>query len=173
MTDITKFLNDLNVSLQGKDKLIGSLWDRIQAFKVELALLQEQLQEEEFDLYPCLQNVDVEGLTFDEHVEALKFLQKEFDGRFSEIGKMEKVLAIFMTPFSVNVQEAPNSSKLELIRLQHDSLLKDRYYHFQTQGDLLSFYKALKQEEFPRLHDLTQTAQEYLWDIPETFLFIF
>ena len=153
LADFTQILHDLNVSLQGKDKLIGHLWDRIRSFQVELDLYREQLTERNFENLPCLQQVDVSGLNFDEHVNALVSLQEEFNDRFTQIRGIEKELHVFMTPFSVPIDQAPSHLKLELIRLQHDSVLKDRYYHFQCQEGILSFYKAFKQEEYPRLHD--------------------
>jgi len=57
-----------------------------------------------------------------------------------------------MTPFSVRPEDAPSSLKVEPIKLQCDSILKDRYYHYN--GDLISFYKGLEQQEFPKIHAL-------------------
>jgi len=57
-----------------------------------------------------------------------------------------------MTPFSVAVEKAPSSLQLELVRLQHNSILKDRYYHFN--GDLVSSYRGIEQLEFPRIRAL-------------------
>jgi len=152
LVDVTKLLADLNVSLQGKNKLIGDLWDRIRAFKVELSLYELELREGNLENFPSLLATDVSNCNFDEYVQALNKLRNEFNDRFTVIQKMEPELNVFMTPFSVPIEKAPDNLKVELIRFQHNSILKDRYYHFN--GDLVSFYKGVKQQDFPKLHAL-------------------
>lgn len=43
LVDITKYLSDLNIKLQGKDQLVHKLCEHIKAFIQKLRLLQKQL----------------------------------------------------------------------------------------------------------------------------------
>lgn len=66
--------------------------------------------------------------------------------------QLKPSLKVFMTPFSARPEDAPSNLQVELIKIQCDSILKDRYYHFN--GDLISFNKGIAQQEFPRIHAL-------------------
>ena len=91
-----------------------------------------------------------------EHIDgyqtALKALHDEFESRFEELNALRPELKVFMTPFSVRPEQAPSNLQVELIKLQCDSILSDRYYHYN--GDLIAFYKGVSQQEFPRIHAL-------------------
>jgi len=45
MTDITGHLSDLNISLQGKDKLVSTLSNRIDSFQQQILLFKNQLSQ--------------------------------------------------------------------------------------------------------------------------------
>jgi hypothetical protein len=44
MVNITKYLNELNLNLQGKNKLITSIYDNVKAFQTKLHLWNGQLK---------------------------------------------------------------------------------------------------------------------------------
>ncbi|CAH2003820.1 unnamed protein product [Acanthoscelides obtectus] len=58
-------------------------------------------------------------------------------------------MQIFTTPSSVRFETEPPQFQMELINLQCDTILKDRYYHYNS--DLISFYQGVKQQHFPKI----------------------
>ena len=82
--DITKNLNYLNESLQGKKKLIHNLFAEIKAFEAKLKLWQKQLRQNGFDHFPCLQSELVQGESDNgaKYADEIVKLQGEFDCRF-------------------------------------------------------------------------------------------
>jgi len=88
----------------------------------------------------------------DEYQTALKALHDEFESRFEELNALRPELKVFMTQFSVRPEQAPSNLQVELIKLQCDSILSDRYYHYND--DLIAFYEEVSQQEFPRIHAL-------------------
>lgn len=49
LTDITTFLNELNVKLQGKEKLLPDMYSDIKSFSVKLKLLYKHIDEKKLD----------------------------------------------------------------------------------------------------------------------------
>jgi len=153
MTDITGHLSDLNISLQGKDKLVSTLSNRIDSFQQQILLFKNQLSQKKLDNFPSLQSLNLDAIeNLDEYQNALQQLYDEFASRYKELENIKPELRIFMTPFSVRAEDAPSNFQIELIKLQCDAILKDRYYHFN--GNLISFYKGVSQQEYPKLHAL-------------------
>lgn len=73
MRDITGYLHDLNISLQGKNELIGTMCDRIESFKLQLLLFKSQLEQLNLDNFPSLNSLNVR--TFERMSEYTKALQ--------------------------------------------------------------------------------------------------
>ncbi|XP_065662992.1 general transcription factor II-I repeat domain-containing protein 2-like [Hydra vulgaris] len=47
LVDITKHLNDLNIILQGKNKLVTTMFDNVRAFQTKLLLWERQIEQEQ------------------------------------------------------------------------------------------------------------------------------
>jgi len=76
MKDITGYLSDLNVSLQGKNKLISTMSDRIESFKSQILLFKGQLENGIFDNFPSLKSLNVRSFqNVSEYTEALVIAQ--------------------------------------------------------------------------------------------------
>jgi len=60
MADITKYLSDLNIALQGKSELISTMSDTVESLKLLLLLLQSQLKDGNFDNFPSLKSLTLE-----------------------------------------------------------------------------------------------------------------
>ena len=59
---------------------------------------------------------------------------------------------MFLSPFDVNVEQAPEEFQMELIELQgNDDLKRD-----MKDYSLLEFYKRLPEESFPKIKDLAR-----------------
>ena len=148
LSDITAHLNTLNTSLQGEKHNICDLVGKIQAFKRKLILWENQLRARNTGHFPLLETVK-EGVDFDEYESVIRQLQEEFEKRFSELSELQAALDIFVRPFSLCADSVPQLFQLELIDLQCNVRLKDR---FLMSRSLEKFYRGFPQEEYPRLY---------------------
>ena len=130
--DITAHLNDLNLKLQGKNKLITALYDDINCSFLNLKLWKSQVSSENlvhFATCKELQNsADTKSALnvakYDTHLQSLS---KEFEKRFSDFASYERQFALFSGPFSFDLAEAEENLQMELLEIQSDSSLRSKY----------------------------------------------
>ena len=81
LLDMTGYLNQLNVQLQGREHLINELFQFISAFELKLRLWESQLMNGNYVHFPILmENVPTSS---DTYVAFLKLLRREFGERFT------------------------------------------------------------------------------------------
>lgn len=61
LVDITHFLNELNLKLQGTNSLISNLYSYIKAFKLKLTLFSKQLIEKNLVHFPTCSKFKLEN----------------------------------------------------------------------------------------------------------------
>ena len=71
------------------------------------------------------------------YVEKLDILIQSFQDRFSEFKK--PLLDIFSNPFTISVENAPESMQLEIIDIQNEQDLRNKF----NEGDFLNFYRCI------------------------------
>lgn len=148
LTDITTHLNDLNLSLQGKGKLVHSMFNQISTFENKLVLWEKQMKILNFAHFPTLGKCNV-TLT-KKYVDALQTMKNDFSRRFGDFKAHDKILKLFSAPFSVDAEQAPDNIQMELIELQCDTELREKF----DRHDLLEFYaKFVPEERFPELRN--------------------
>jgi len=75
-------------------------------------------------------------------------LQSEFEERFSDFRNQQPSLDLFSMPFSVNTADMPGSVQMELLELQNNSSLREKFFNVP----LLTFYKDyISEDTFPNL----------------------
>ncbi|KAG1927222.1 EPM2A-interacting protein [Pimephales promelas] len=77
----------------------------------------------------------------------LEDLHTEFNRRFSDFGKIEKEMELESGPFSFDSDQVPPDAQLELIDMQCDPSLKEKF----TSSSLDRFYGALSEGKFPNM----------------------
>lgn len=146
LTDITGHLNDLNLSLQGKDKLVHNMLNQIKAFENKLVLWKKQIENFNFAHFPTLANNKVASTK--KYVDALHAMITDFSHRFGDFKAQEAELQIFSAPFSFDAERAPENMQMEIIELQCDSELREKF----NNHTLLDFYsKFISNTRFPVL----------------------
>lgn len=135
LVDITKHVNDLNVKLQGKDQHIGLLVSHTKAFEVKLRLWKMQLQANNLTHFPSLKSTSSPDSS--RYAEKVNSLSEEFAIRFSDIRQHSSQISLFVSPFEVDVLSAPDAYEMELVDLQCNSNLKEKFHAFS----LVDFYK--------------------------------
>ena len=136
LVDITEHLNVLNVTMQGRNKLVPEYYDSVRAFQSKLALWKTQLSKANAAHFPCLKSQPVNHQSMDKYANLLSGLGHEFDNRFTVFTELEKDFALFRSPFTIDASEVPEAIQMELIELQCCAPLKDKY----TSVAIESFY---------------------------------
>lgn len=148
LSDVTGHLNTLNISLQGENHSVVDLVQTIQAFRKKLILWEKQLREGNCGHFPALDSVKAD-VDFSDYVQIICKLQEEFENRFLEISELQPALDMFVRPFSLRAEDVSHLFQLELIDLQCDIRLKDR---FLMCNNLYDFYSCFPREKYPLLH---------------------
>ncbi|KAM8966907.1 general transcription factor II-I repeat domain-containing protein 2-like [Pelodytes ibericus] len=156
LTDVRELLNNLNVQLQGKGKLICDMQSHVKAFEVKLGLLIKQVKEENFCHLPTTQNLLAEKplVAFPNKtcVDSLEKLQKEFQFRFKELHLHEQDIQLFRNPFSIDIENVDTIYQMEVAQLQNCDSLKDVF----KSSSLHNFYASLPSETYPHLRNHAQ-----------------
>jgi hypothetical protein len=134
LVDITKHMNELNVALQGKDQHVGLLVSHLKAFEVKLRLWSTQLLTNNLAHFPTLRSVTPpDAMAYSEKINSLR---EEFGSRFSDFRRHRPDIAIFASPFQVDVESAPDAYQIKLVDLQCNIALKEKFHEFP----LIEFY---------------------------------
>lgn len=158
LADITGHLNVLNLSMQGRDKLVTDLFDQIQSFRTKLNLWITQLKDRNLTHFPtlkeeCTRSKLDEDPDLSLYINALSDLSSAFTEWFKDFGLLDQTFQLFVAPFSVQPHLAPAEFQIELVDLQCDRVLKERYRLSETSsGGIVTFYTELPKDRFPRLH---------------------
>nr|KAF6501055.1 hypothetical protein HJG59_008042 [Molossus molossus] len=151
VVDITKYLSDLNVKLQGANQLLSSLLSNVKLFEAKLRLWKVELKRNNKVHFPTLEG-QKHCRTLEYAVECSKLIET-FNERFKDMKSKPMKLNIFATPFNVEPVDVPDKLQHKTIQFQSDDELKARSNHLS----LLGFYKCyISSDECPtlRTHEL-------------------
>lgn len=144
LTDITTFLNELNIKLQGKEKLLSDMYTDIKLFQVKLKLLYNNFDQQILYHFSCCKSA-IESF--------VKPLQNEFSTRFDDFYKYDKKIKLFQNPFQVDINNVNNNLQMEVIELQNDEVLKNS---FREATSLPQFYSCLPISTFLGIRQFAQ-----------------
>lgn len=137
--DILTHMHELNVKLQGKDMFVHDMYTNIRAFKTKLALSSKQMSNKSRAHFPTLAMLKEAPRHVNKYRKSLDDLHGEFCRRFSDFGKIDKSLQLVSCPFTQDPETAPQELQLELIYLQCDTILKEKFNSLR----LDEFYASL------------------------------
>ncbi|CAK6954401.1 general transcription factor II-I repeat domain-containing protein 2-like [Scomber scombrus] len=161
--DIFSYLNELNVKLQGKDQFVHDMYKHVQAFKSKLTLFSRQIANNSFVHFSTLATQKDATRNAKKYSQSIDDLDGEFSRRLSDFDNIETSLQLVSCPLSQDPEKAPQEVQLELIDLQSDSLLKEKFNSLK----LNDFYAALNEAMFPNLR---KTAQKMLTLFGSTYV---
>uniref|UniRef100_A0A8C8VQ74 Uncharacterized protein n=1 Tax=Pelusios castaneus TaxID=367368 RepID=A0A8C8VQ74_9SAUR len=129
MADITEHLNWLNAKMQGRHKIVTDFYDSVRAFELKLQLWEKQLSNGNYAHFPTLKLVsaNVRASSAERYRDKIGGLKNEFGERFRDFRKLEQDFKVFCTPFSVSASDVADELQMEIIELQCDTLLKDKF----------------------------------------------
>lgn len=146
LTDITQYLNVLNLQLQGKKQTIFQMMGFVDGFKRKLRLFKSALTKNELFHFPSCEKLSrEEDVLFDKYTEHIELLISEFDRRFQDFEKLRPEMELFNNPMKCTVESQPAQLQLELCELQCDPSLNN------TEATGVEFWRLLSQERYPLL----------------------
>ncbi|XP_067947134.1 general transcription factor II-I repeat domain-containing protein 2-like [Watersipora subatra] len=153
--DVFSHMNELNMKLQRKNQFVQDMYTNMKAFKSKLVLFSRQILNKSFTHFPTLATLKEARAKVKKYGESLDALHGEFCRRFSDFEKIDKSLQLVACPLSQDSETAPEELQLELIDLQSDPVLKEKFNYLK----LNEFYASLNEAAFPNLR---RTAQKML-----------
>uniref|UniRef100_A0AAR2LR24 DUF4371 domain-containing protein n=1 Tax=Pygocentrus nattereri TaxID=42514 RepID=A0AAR2LR24_PYGNA len=150
--DILTHMNELNMKLQGKDQFVHEMYTNVRAFKTKQALFSKQMSNKSFTHFPTLATLKEAPQHVKKYTKSLDDLYGEFCRRFSDFGKIDKSLHLVSCPFTQDPETAPQELQLELIDLQCDTVLKEKFNSLK----LDEFYASLSTDKFPNIRKMAQ-----------------
>ncbi|KAK1333566.1 LOW QUALITY PROTEIN: hypothetical protein QTO34_005951, partial [Cnephaeus nilssonii] len=124
MVDITNYLSELNVKLQGPNQLLSTLLSKVISFEAKLRLWKVQLERNNTMHFPTLEG-QKPSTTLEYASECAKLIEA-FNERFKDVKSKQMELNIFATPFNVEPADVPDNLQHEIIQLQSNDGLKAR-----------------------------------------------
>jgi len=166
LVDITKYMNDFNLKLQGKDVLICDVYTLVKAFRQKLILFETQISKNCFIHFSTCDKYNKESRTqfpVDFAQKIISELKIQFKQRFSDLDVKSEEINIFQNPFSCDIEKLPPTLQMEMIDLQSNDALKIKH----REETLVDFYKFLPDIQYP---NLKKFAIEYISVFATTYL---
>ena len=131
-----------------------SVCAHVRAFKTQLTLFSTQISDKSFTHFPTLamQKEATRSAQNTENYWTTYIHVRRIPRCFSDFEIIEKSLKVVSCPLSQNPETAPQELQLELIDLQSDSKLKEKFYSFK----LNDLYASLNEAMFPSLRRMAQ-----------------
>ena len=150
--DILTHMNELNAKLQGKELFAYDMYTSVTAFKSKLALFSAQISNNSFVHFPTLLTMKEAPKHANKYSKSLNDLRYEFCRRFLDFEKLQKSFQIISAPLSQVTATAPQEVQLELIDLQSDYVLKEKFKTLK----LNEFDASLSHTRFPEIRKMAQ-----------------
>ncbi|XP_076315029.1 general transcription factor II-I repeat domain-containing protein 2B-like [Tachypleus tridentatus] len=152
---LTMYLNEFNLRLQGETKLICNMLTEVKAFLQKLILFESQLMRSYFTHSPCCEKLKQEAASpfsvrFAQDI--LSEVKLQFNECFSNLDANATEVRIFQNPFDCVIDELPPEVQMEVIDLQSNDMLKDKY----KEGKLIEFHKCLPSDQYIHLKNFAR-----------------
>lgn len=145
LTDITCYLSELNLNLQGNNKNIHEMVSVVKGFKRKMEILLKSLKNNEF---PHFKNCSVlreefPNLDIKPFATFIEELISNFELRFQDFNKLNNVIFLFNNALYCEIDEQESQYQMELADLQNDLLIP-----LETG---VKFWKEISADKYPVL----------------------
>ena len=126
------------------------MYTEVKAFRQKLDLFWTQLSRENFPHFPFCEKFKQEAnLPFPSQFahDTISSLKLQFEQRFSDLDAHATDIRILQNPFDCEVEVLPPEIQMEVIDLQSNDMLKEKY----KEVELIEFYKCLPSGQYRRL----------------------
>ena len=136
MVNITKYLMELNLKLQGKRQFVNNLYEHVKEFINKLQLFHQQFNLKKIVHFSTLSTQQSETVDHVKYSALINNLINEFEIRFSDFSDRFTEMKFFADLFGIDATNAPGMFKLELNEIQNNSEMKRAF----AETDLVTFY---------------------------------
>ena len=114
------------------------MYSTVKAFKTKLILWETQMRKENLSHFPSCQTMKEATAVFPsaQFADKLNILAADFRRRFADFEAQKSRFELLANPFGVDVESAPTNLQIELIELQCNDTLREKY----ERGVLLSLH---------------------------------
>ena len=167
-TDVMNHLQALNLSLQGKGKIVSDLAQTIFSFQNKIKLFQRDINTKSLQHFPLLKGLvnsenDLSSEKVKVYVESLDGVSANFATRFSDLENLKPTFAFLVNPFVVDVVKdgcpvqkpivtQTANIEAETLDLQQDFALKSVHQSQST----VEFWKQVSGDKYPALRQISQ-----------------
>lgn len=108
LCDISSHLDELNLQLQRRGRIITDMYASVRAFKTKMCLWENQMLQANFGHFPCCQTIKTQMSTAvcAQFAEKLSVLGAEFSRRFGDFDVQKLRFELLSNPFPVDVEKA-------------------------------------------------------------------
>jgi hypothetical protein len=170
LTDVLNHLQTLNLSLQGKDKIVSDLAQTIFSFQKKIQLFQKDIMAQTFNHFPNLRKlvnsnseIQVKSQKMEDYRSKLQGLLEDFQSRFQDLQKLKSCFEFLVNPFLVDVIDSGcpfpsnmvkdlSNAEMELLEIQEDINLKMLHKSLLP----VEFWKLLPEQKYPELKQVGQ-----------------
>ena len=164
-TDVMMHLQNLNLTLQGTQKIISDLAQTVFSFQTKIKIFQGDITSKHFDHFHnlrmkknALPEEQILENKLNDYKSKLQDLLEDFQARFEDLQELKPCFAFLENPFIVNVVAegcpvpqplATNRStiELELTEMREDIALKN----FNQHHPALDFRRMVPESKYPEL----------------------
>lgn len=165
LTDVVQHLKTLNMSLQGKEKMVSEFAQSVFSFQNKLKLFQNDLKTKRLIHFPRLKSMldaepefELTDAKLREYFVKLEELERDFHSRFKDMHQLKPCFALLMNPFMVDVLSVDcptmknlagdvGAFELELLELQEDEGLKT----FLQSQKIAVFWGQVPEARYPHV----------------------
>lgn len=164
MADITGILNDVQIKMQGRNKVITQLTSAIFSLEEKLKIYTEEFSNNDLTSFPCfhhlIQEDSEEEINLQPFIELLTVLRHDFSTRFNDFRKFRSPFRLVENPWSITTADVTGLSifgpeirnlKNELIDLQQDSELEGIFQEKRKTNSILEFWNTVPEKQFENL----------------------
>ena len=148
--DLFEHMNELDTKLQGKGSFAHEMYSIVKAFRVKLKLFFRHLSQNITTHFATLETTAQSMMLTEKYTNKISALDNEFGRRFADFQKLAAEFDILSSPLTTDLEKAPDAVQLQLIDLQCDSTLKEK---FQSES-IDKFYALLNASKFANLRKM-------------------
>ena len=137
--DLFEHINELNTKLQEKGTFAHEMCSTLKAFRIKLKLFSRQPCQNITTHFATLATTAQPMMLTEKYTNMISALDNEFGRRLADFQKLAAEFDILSSPFTTDFEKAPNAVQLELIDLQCDFTLKEKF-----QSDSIDKFYALR-----------------------------
>ena len=106
LVDMTKFMAELNVRLQGKDQLVHKLYEHVVTFIQKLKLIQSQMVLKKVVHCPVLSSRPTDTVQHEKYSDLVTKLADDFEQRFQDFRRHIDTMKLISNPSSIDPTDA-------------------------------------------------------------------